>query len=820
MANLTPDELPIEGEIDRQRLRDKWSGRTAVFFNQSNSGGQRSARSELAWEPPALETDPAVRYRTFHGKEAVDEFIRTGVLRGGWNENPNLPSSLFFNQGQPLWSYAGTPEAAKISGRDRYLIGTLGDEWGNRGGYSPTMYGGTRLNEAEAVRAKPTSVTFPAFEKANLIKNRLTEADLIESTNALTRNLTSYPTLQEDGSYLAGDPDAPISQAGKDGIKKWIEQLRSGVANVTSGIGAPKETYNLLYDNTGRGGLPHPLLQHRELLIDHIDSALHDVLTARMRQDRGGREFDLSEDPKDALEKAAYKYTKRFLEPKGQRNPFTSLTMLEDAMGGLKVDRAFQTISELENYFRTFYDVNELQGASTISPRPTNLEFDALKGQKGRGIDFYSSSVKPPAFSEFVDASGNPVNPQVPLLTNLHTYIQRNLNTEPVSLGPIDDKSFQSPSDVSANLINALKQPIYSQALHHGTQAWEPWDQLRFDRMGIEGAMYSEAIPLSQIPAQGFGYDNYEIREFNSDISASNLKRWQLPAHSLNSNASKRPFAVWKINPDHPDGIELVHEVNNDTLPEGYKPIPTGLMRPNAIPEAVARYEQETGMTPFGPTGKLAPDTGLLAASILLNPKLESDYLRIQSLIGEATKGNPSYGRKGFVDMNLLLAPYRPFVNVAKGLTEEDQFMAMMRKGLSSPRGASNFASHYVNDPAIRSYVNGNMVNSTVNALGKVGAGFAIATAPSMSVDRRDKLAYEWAMNNRGYPDQLELFGINARAGIENAINPITFGAYDDWVHPNWREPMEPVQRGYYSDNGQQVPNWVPNLQSTLLSPR
>jgi len=235
---------------------------------------------------------------------------------------------------------------------------------------------------------------------------------------------------------------------------------------------------------------------------------------------------------------------------------------------------------------------------------------------------------------------------------------------------------------------------------------------------------------------------------------------------------------------------------------------------------------------PFSKVGKIYPDMssvpfgqdGLISAFSKMyqyNQQVNKESLLglrppVAKEFGKIHKG----GHAGFVDMNLLTAPYRPFVNVAKGLAEEDQFMAMMSKGLSNPRGASNFASNYANNPTLRYYVNGNLVNSTVNALGKVGAGLAIATTPSMAVDRRDRMLYDWASTNRGYPSNLETLGIMGRAGIENAVNGATFGIYDHYVHPEWEPPMEPVQRGYYSDNGQRVPNWVPNLQSTLLSPR
>lgn len=67
------------------------------------------------------------------------------------------------------------------------------------------------------------------------------------------------------------------------------------------------------------------------------------------------------------------------------------------------------------------------------------------------------------------------------------------------------------------------------------------------------------------------------------------------------------------------------------------------------------------------------------------------------------------------------------------------------------------------------------------------------------------------------YPDAsaLEIARATGLGIMEAQANFITFGLTDKYLHPEWTQKPEPVQRGYYSDAGQKVPNWVPNLQST-----
>ena len=119
----------------------------------------------------------------------------------------------------------------------------------------------------------------------------------------------------------------------------------------------------------------------------------------------------------------------------------------------------------------------------------------------------------------------------------------------------------------------------------------------------------------------------------------------------------------------------------------------------------------------------------------------------------------------------------------------------------------------------------GNMIHYGGKTLGLVGA-----TTEGISVPWRK---YQFINKDRelaGLPPISEPFDINKYpAGTtlsenvkgqilatgEAGFNFISMGIYDHYAYPELRKPMEPVQRGYYSDAGQKVPNWVPNLQST-----
>ena len=274
-----------------------------------------------------------------------------------------------------------------------------------------------------------------------------------------------------------------------------------------------------------------------------------------------------------------------------------------------------------------------------------------------------------------------------------------------------------------------------------------------------------------------------------------------------------RPFAVWQYTKN---GLRLVNEGNNSPVLGGVKPVPTDFVDSDLIRKPKVAFAKNTGFQDFfGTKGAGWKD------------KYWEAYLKQQKLgnmsVEDAVKKFEKQGwRRGFADMNLLTQPLQrhaqSFANVAKGVMEKDEFLEIMQKGLSNPDHARNFATNYTQNPATRAMVNAEMGASAIKFLGKVGAVAAIATAPSSAVERRDRIFSDWATNNRGYPHPVEDFGMRVQAGMENALSVGTFGISDEYLHPEWREPMEPVQRGYYSDNGQRVPNWVPNLQSTLLA--
>lgn len=123
-------------------------------------------------------------------------------------------------------------------------------------------------------------------------------------------------------------------------------------------------------------------------------------------------------------------------------------------------------------------------------------------------------------------------------------------------------------------------------------------------------------------------------------------------------------------------------------------------------------------------------------------------------------------------------------------------------------------------------------LNNTLHYGGKA-AGLVGAVSEGLSIPRR---RYEYINQMRAqsglqpltepydvnrFPDApvSDLVKAQGLATGEAFVNFLTGGIADHYLHPEWEEPMEPVQRGYYSDAGQRVPNWVPNLQSTYQRP-
>ena len=119
-------------------------------------------------------------------------------------------------------------------------------------------------------------------------------------------------------------------------------------------------------------------------------------------------------------------------------------------------------------------------------------------------------------------------------------------------------------------------------------------------------------------------------------------------------------------------------------------------------------------------------------------------------------------------------------------------------------------------------------LNNTLHYTGKT-LGVAGAALEGVSIPWRKYQILNQMRAERGEAPMSEPYDINKfpEGGISDQIkshmlatgeafvNFGTFGIHDDIKYPEMREQITPLQRGYLSDNGQRVPNWVPNLQST-----
>jgi hypothetical protein len=123
-------------------------------------------------------------------------------------------------------------------------------------------------------------------------------------------------------------------------------------------------------------------------------------------------------------------------------------------------------------------------------------------------------------------------------------------------------------------------------------------------------------------------------------------------------------------------------------------------------------------------------------------------------------------------------------------------------------------------------------LNNTLHYGGKT-LGAVGAVAEGLSIPLRRYLFINKIREQSGLPPLSEPYDINKFPDASSSelvqgqilgtgeamANFISMGIWDHYAHPEWRKPIEPVQRGYYSDAGQRVPNWVPNLQSTYQRP-
>ena len=229
MANLNPEDLPFllneETGIDWNMIREKFSGRSGLFFNNTNFGGRRGSRVSNGWDIPNLVIDPSVKYRAFGGSEFAADILDNNRISGGYNVGTGVPAGVFFNQGVPLWSYASTPN-------ERYLIATLGENWGDRHGNAPPSRpalpddwktGGTKLQKTlgdfgpNAIQEN--NVTIPSHNLTHDEKLRL--ARLTKEVDSVKRKFSVFE--QAIQNQHSGEEDL-LSAYDLDVLEKHIKK--------------------------------------------------------------------------------------------------------------------------------------------------------------------------------------------------------------------------------------------------------------------------------------------------------------------------------------------------------------------------------------------------------------------------------------------------------------------------------------------------------------------------------------------------------------------------------------------------------------------
>lgn len=152
---------------------------------------------------------------------------------------------------------------------------------------------------------------------------------------------------------------------------------------------------------------------------------------------------------------------------------------------------------------------------------------------------------------------------------------------------------------------------------------------------------------------------------------------------------------------------------------------------------------------------------------------------------------------------------------------------SMRRVGYINPTQSGNPES-VIFGPPVKGMAAEMRLNNTLHYGGKT-LGVVGATSEGMSIPWRKYQILNQMRKERGEAPMSEPYDINRfpegnisdqmkshmLATGEAFVNFGTMGMYDDINYPEMREQITPVQRGYLSDNGQRVPNWIPNLQST-----
>lgn len=183
-------------------------------------------------------------------------------------------------------------------------------------------------------------------------------------------------------------------------------------------------------------------------------------------------------------------------------------------------------------------------------------------------------------------------------------------------------------------------------------------------------------------------------------------------------------------------------------------------------------------------------------------------FYGLQNVIDESTRGNPNYGKKGFVNFGAYTGG---LANGFKEMTTAPAAPQQLMKLLQNPETASVLRQAYVSNPTIRNYIHGEMFGSALESGGKLAEMGAIAMTPFDAAHRRDTYLVDYY--NRTGKDPTKdgnLLPLMMMAGIDNTLNFATFGQYDNWTDNPMVAVHEYEDRMSASANAAQpVPEWV-----------
>ena len=719
MANLNPEDIPLSGDgsIDNELLRDKFTGRQRLFWNQENQSGRKWDRKGLTYMSPNLQLDPRVMYRTA-GPNAYEDFIKTGIVRGTWQDHDQSPAKLFMSQGAPLWSYG---ENALQQGENAYLFATLGENWGNRESH--------------------IGLTEHDIKQLDLNQFELTSEFTDEEHKQIDSLRKSIRALQRKAILDEKQTGLPVESHIDTNIDYILRKHEGIIDRLSSSMGDIRKLRD-----SGRISEEHPMVRWQ------------DVFEGKNSGARLGNPWQYALQAGGPLKPKRYAGAIELPASEGASQYSIDTTNLAKTLDYLKPSVsglwASENILPLDAYLKQLQKLHrtDISDEAYRLINGQNAKMNPFLRSAGWNkdtttVDFRSPNTERPDLHLYNSAGEHPALSTKPMLDSYYDYVHSGINPNLVRLGAIDDNStsWLSPEHIQKFLNRSLTNDV---VWNNGNPF--PLLQTNFLTHGIQGAMHTERVPRAELVSDngmrawdtGLTFDKGPNKEGMVLDVDGNPRIWNFAANSINANT--RPMAVFRINPNHPDGIELVHEFNNDPLPDGTKPIPIKPPSPTAVVDSAKRFLDEVYPTLKGVdmpeemrTKLLAgqPVAGLqslIAAGSDVNGlwhqmggiKDPNSFYGLQNVVEESTRGSPNYGRKGFVA-------------VPKFLDKIAGEMALDMQ--TSP--ASNFAEalkRYKTDPQARQFVKsytGQTANNAVKGLGLAAYAHGLATdAPSTIV--------------------------------------------------------------------------------------